>query len=146
MQFTATPSDNALVLPRIFVKLVGGRIRERLRRAIFVFSVLAATDRRPGIDVRRIEDVNDRLKIAQNTSICKASAKAHTKIWHHDEGGKIEKGLPAMTHHTSQIERELIASYYIRHCPDWIRYGSPDGADMRRDLMRMFQVLSAENS
>lgn len=145
MQLTANGGEKDFFLPKLFVNLLGSRSQARIRRIIFVFSVLAAIDRRYGHDDKKVDVVNEHLRIAQNTSMCRVSAKAGSKIWKGGHGGNVCDKAPALTHRTSKAERGIIADFYIRNCPDWIRYGDKNGLDMHRDLMRLFTVVASEN-
>lgn len=142
MQLTVNPGFTALSVPKLFVSLFSDHVASRLRRTIFVFSVLAVIDKEKGTNKDIVSEINFRLKLAHNCSMCHAIGHVYDKIWGHTTAAiGTYNNLSVLKTAWSQSERELIATYYVRHCPDWLRYGTPDGSDMSRDLSRLFTAL-----
>lgn len=138
---------NSLTLPKLLISMLGSRLSEHLKRIIFVFSVYAVIDKRKGSNQAIICDLNNTLKLAKNAEICFTSAKAHNDIWCHTRmSGSTYSELPVLKASTSRVERDMIAQYYLRNCPDWLRYGDENGCDMRRDLQRLFSAIVTKDA
>lgn len=146
-QTLSTTGVNSLTFPKLLISLVGSRMSEHLKRIIFVFSVFAVIDKRKGVNQVIIGDLNNTLKLAKNTDICIRSAKAHNDIWAHTcLNGSTYSELPVLKASTSRVERDMIAQYYLRNCPDWLKYGDENGCDMRRDLQRLFSAIVTKDT
>lgn len=148
MQTTALPVAKSQGLLGFLVSHLPKAINERVKRTIFVFSVLAVLDKTATPCEATIRDVNERLRLARTDGICKSSAKAHADIWQHTEidGTTYNNDLPAFSASTNRVERELLVEYYVRHCPQWLRYGISDHSDMSRDLNRLFNAITTRGT
>lgn len=143
MQHTLNFRSLSMNLPRYTVAILPKSIKERIKRIIFVFSVLATLQDRKSVNRRMVQDINHRLRLAQGHQLCQASADIHSAIWSHlEEPGDDRKDVK-LTPHSTRLERELVSEYYVRHCPDWLKYGSANGKDMARDLLRLFNALAS---
>lgn len=142
MQLTVKPIDAPSGILTFLVSLLPYSLREHMKRTIFVFSVLAVLDQHAKYDSETVRDINGRLKLARTEGICKTSIRAHRNIWGHTSvSGNTGNVLHLLTTSTSRLERNLLSEYYVRHCPDWLRYGDSRGSDMARDLHRLFDAI-----
>lgn len=147
MPLTATFVPASTVVTRTVIGMLSHSLAERMKRVLFVFSVLAAIDKTKGTDDRAIEQINGQLKLAKCPDLCKNSARQRDNLWANASKGKdIVNDFPALSVSTSSIERTMITRYYLKNCPDWIRYGHPSGSDMRRDLERLFNAIVTKDA
>lgn len=124
----------------LFVDGLSTSAATRIKRIIFVFSVMRAIDAEHGDDPKAIEDINGRLHLSQNPEMCIASAAASDAIWSSTDEIRYSD-LPVLTAATTPLERELIANYFLRRCPSWLKYGDKNMSDMRRDIQKLFKVI-----
>ena len=140
MQLTAQSGYASITFPRFVVPVLPKKLSERIKRVIFVYSVMATLDKSRYANLTIINEINSRLKLARAESLCKATLQMHKSIWKY-----LEKDMPndisIRDIATTRLERDLISDYYVRNCPSWLVYGSDDRRDMVRDLHRLFNAL-----
>lgn len=124
----------------LFVNGLSTSAATRIKRILFVFSVMRAIDAEHGGDPKTIRDINGRLHLSQNPEMCVASAAASGVIWKSADEVKFSD-LPILTAATTPLEREFIATYFLRRCPNWLKYGDKNMSDMRRDIQKLFKVI-----
>ncbi len=139
MQLALPTFDFALPTVKVVISWIGERWSLRLKRTIFVFSVMAAIDRTHGTDDKTIVQVNRQLRLASCDRLCKDSARARDAIWGQAaKGSDVINDVDALSVATSDLERKMIALYYIKNCPAWLSYSAPL---MRRDILRLFNAI-----
>lgn len=123
---------------------VSGSIAMRLKRILFVFSVFSSIDSRHGVNSSVIKTINGSLHLSQTPEVCVASAIAGRCLWPETQEQTLsDRDVRAIA--TNPIERDFVTNYFVRRCPLWLCYGSPDRSDMRRDLKRLFKVIITRN-
>lgn len=141
MQLSVNFPNMTLLPIRLAIKSLGYRMGERLKRTIFVFTVMAAVDRIHGTDDKIIEEVNGKMKIAYNADVCKAAARTRDSVWQTSPNHISIEDMPTMVCPITVFDREKLADYYVENCPDWLRYGDPSGTDMRRDIRNLLSSI-----
>jgi len=132
------PSISAAAL-----SVMGKIFPSRIKRLMFVFSVLGFVDEAIEDDMKLIDQLNGLLRLPKSPDVCKASMQVKHAIWqgtginfeYMDLHRPMEARRAALAN-----DRDRMVTYFIDNCPKWLRYGH-ETADMRRDLNHLFKVV-----
>ena len=115
----------------------------RIKRLMFVFSVLGFVDEAIEDDLSLIDQLNGLLRLPKSPDVCKASMQVKHAIWKDAAINFEYMDLHRPPHARRAVlgqDRDRMVSFFIDNCPKWLHYGDKTN-DMRRDLTRLFEVV-----
>lgn len=139
-----TAAAGKIVFSGAALSVMGKILPSRFKRLMFVFSVLGYIDRAIEEDMALVRQLNGLLRMPKSPQVCQVSLQIKDAIWKgtgiNFEYMDLHRPPEARTAGLS-TDRDVMVSFFIEHCPKWLRYG--DGKDdMRRDLNNLFKAVS----
>lgn len=126
--------------------MLGRRLTSRMKQLVFVCTTLGVL-RDVKHDEAIITELNSTLRLARHQGLFREMISLKSVIWRSVEQAPIvtqsavrgEMTMDAFS--VPRAYRQGLMDYFIQNAPVWLRYGEPDGSDMRRDLTRLFNAM-----
>lgn len=128
-----TQGEGHNFVTRFLIKTYTKRIPRRLKRLIYVSSILGMMQQVKDPNMELVSKLNDVFKIAKYPDAFKFPMYIKSIIWKNMATNQVVVGdarsiaIPDLINSDlTNSDVELVGQYFAKHSPSWLRYGSID--------------------